>query len=71
MWTKARCLAVLEDRLPDRFTMTATFTRPLLLPATVILTAAADGEPWRIALFDEDLAKPYLVGSVDTRMHSD
>jgi hypothetical protein len=35
MWTKARCLAALQERLPPAFTVEAAFKRPILLPATV------------------------------------
>ena len=35
MWTKARCLAALESRLPDAFAVQVTFKKPILLPATV------------------------------------
>jgi acyl dehydratase len=35
MWTKARCLAALEARLPDRFTARAAFRKPIILPAKV------------------------------------
>jgi acyl dehydratase len=35
MWTKARCLAALEARLPDRFTVRAAFRKPIMLPAKV------------------------------------
>jgi acyl dehydratase len=35
MWTKARCLAALEPRLPDAFTIEVVFRKPILLPATV------------------------------------
>jgi acyl dehydratase len=35
MWTKARCLAALEPRLPDAFTVEVSFRKPILLPATV------------------------------------
>jgi acyl dehydratase len=35
MWTKARCLAALDPRLPERFTVEVTFRKPILLPATV------------------------------------
>ena len=35
MWTKARCLAALEGRLPDSFTVEVSFKRPIVLPATV------------------------------------
>jgi acyl dehydratase len=35
MWTKARCLAALEPRLPDTFTVEVTFKKPILLPGKV------------------------------------
>ncbi len=35
MWTKARCLAALEPRLPHAFSVEASFRKPILLPATV------------------------------------
>ena len=37
MWTKARCLAALEPRLPDAFTVEVAFRKPILLPATVVV----------------------------------
>jgi acyl dehydratase len=67
MWTKARALAGLQDRLPASFTMTGAFERPLLLPARVVLTVAEDDQPWPYALFDDAMDKPYLTGTVDTR----
>jgi hypothetical protein len=35
MWTKARCLAALENGLPESFNVETSFRRPILLPATV------------------------------------
>lgn len=35
MWTKARCLAALEGRLPRSFSVAVDFGKPLLLPAKV------------------------------------
>ena len=35
MWSLARCVAALENRLPDAVTVEATFKRPILLPGTV------------------------------------
>ena len=34
MWTMARCLAQLEGRLPDAFTVSVSFRRPVPLPGT-------------------------------------
>lgn len=43
MWTKARALAAVENRLPDAYTVVAEFRRPILLPATVMLGTATEG----------------------------
>ncbi len=44
MWTKARCLAALERRLPDAFTVSVRFRAPIALPSRVSFASAADGE---------------------------
>ena len=45
MWTKARCLAALEARLPGAFTVDVAFKRPLLLPSRVeLLTSGAEAD---------------------------
>jgi acyl dehydratase len=50
MWSKARCLAALEGRLPDRFTVDVAFQRPILVPATVSYTAARRDDGWEFGL---------------------
>jgi acyl dehydratase len=35
MWTTARCLAALEPRVPDAFTVEVAFKKPILLPGQV------------------------------------
>ena len=35
MWTNARCVAALDGRLPDAFSVEVAFRKPILLPATV------------------------------------
>jgi hypothetical protein len=35
MWTKARCLAALESRLPEAYRVEVRFRKPILLPARV------------------------------------
>lgn len=45
MWTKARCLAAIDSRLPDAFEVEVRFRKPIFLPGRVeLLTAARDGE---------------------------
>ena len=50
MWTKARCLAALESRLPDAFTVEVRFRRPIVLPARVEFGSAAEGEEIRFVV---------------------
>ncbi len=63
MWTKARCLAALENRLPESFTVEVAFRRPILLPATVQF-AEAGGEERTVRFGVRDARKgtPHLAG---------
>jgi MaoC like domain len=40
MWTKARCLAALEGRLPDAYAVDVAFRKPIFLPGRVTFAAA-------------------------------
>jgi acyl dehydratase len=65
MWSKARCLAALEGRLPDRYTVDVTFGRPLLLPSTVAFSAEAQPERcWRFGLYEPDTGRHHLLGTI-------
>lgn len=44
MWTKARCLAALQGRLPDAFTVEVAFKKPVLLPGTVRFGTSTDSD---------------------------
>ncbi|WP_433265730.1 MaoC/PaaZ C-terminal domain-containing protein [Micromonospora vinacea] len=60
MWSKARCLAALEARLPDAYTVEAAFKLPVPLPSTVSFARLPDGG---FALHDSR-GRPHLAGSV-------
>lgn len=64
MWTKARCLAAMESRLPNTFTVEVRFRRPIVLPARVEF--ASREEEGRIEFFVRDAKKktPHLEGSL-------
>jgi hypothetical protein len=64
MWTKARCLAALEGRLPDAYAVDVAFKLPILLPARVAFSAERTGADWRFALHDAKSGRPHLAGSV-------
>ncbi|KAA1420027.1 hypothetical protein FE697_019295 [Mumia zhuanghuii] len=44
MWTKARALAAIENRLPGAYTVDAEFRRPILLPAEVTFGHVVEGD---------------------------
>ncbi|MFF0821775.1 MaoC/PaaZ C-terminal domain-containing protein [Micromonospora haikouensis] len=66
MWSKARCLAALESRLPEAYTVEVAFKLPVPLPSTVAFTATAtaDGPAWEFALHDARSGRPHLAGSL-------
>ncbi len=67
MWTKARCLAALESRLPDSYTVEAAFKRPILLPATVAFGergSVGDAGGLRFGVRDARKGTPHLQGRV-------
>ena len=61
MWSKARSLAALEGRLPERYTVDVAFQAPILLPATVSFRAAETGDGWEFGLRG---TRPHLAGQV-------
>ncbi len=61
MWSKARCLAALEGRLPDAYTVDVAFKLPILLPARVSFHAESTGGDWK---FGVDSGRPHLAGMV-------
>lgn len=61
MWSKARCLAALESRLPDAFTVDVAFKLPVPLPGTVAFSAAP---AWEFALHDARTGRPHLIGTI-------
>ena len=64
MWTKARCLAALESRLPDSFIVDVRFRKPILLPARVELASTTEGEEIAFAVRDAKRQTPHLDGRV-------
>lgn len=65
MWSKARCLAAMEGRLPDACTVDVQFKLPVLLPAKVAFHSEpqADGS-FTFAMNDLRSGKPHLAGTV-------
>jgi acyl dehydratase len=67
MWSLARCVAAVENRLPDAVTVDATFKKPIFLPGSVAfgVEVTADGD-LAFALTSPKSGAPHLVG----RTHS-
>ena len=65
MWTKAHCLAALDKKLPEAFTVDVEFKKPILLPGTVVF-GSAGGPKTGITFGVVGAKKPstHLVGRV-------
>jgi acyl dehydratase len=64
MWTKARCLAALDGRLPDALAVDVRFRKPILLPGRVEFASDAAGEEFAFAVRDAKRQTPHLEGRV-------
>lgn len=65
MWTKARCIAGLEDQLPDSgYSVNVNFYRPLFLPSKVKFFTRQLDSGQHFSLFNKRGEKPYLTGLI-------
>jgi acyl dehydratase len=64
MWSKARALAQLENRLPDSFETEVRFRKPILLPARVEFASQDEGEEILFAVRSARKGTPHLDGVV-------
>ena len=62
MWSLARCVAAVENRLPDAVTVDVAFKKPILLPGTVAFGLSQDGADLAFALTSPKDGAPHLVG---------
>jgi acyl dehydratase len=66
MWSKARCVAAIANRLPDEVTVEVEFKKPILLPGTVAFgSRVVDDGPHRgidFSLTNPKSGAPHLVG---------
>jgi acyl dehydratase len=67
MWTKARCLAALESRLPDDFQADVRFRKPILLPGRVEFISTSERDEIAFAVRDAKRGTPHLDGSIKPR----
>ena len=64
MWTKARCLAQLDSRLPAAFAVDVAFKRPILLPSKVKFASAESDGGFAFTVRSARGDEPHLAGSV-------
>ena len=62
MWTKARSVAAIENRLPDAVTVEVAFKKPVFLPGTVAFAARQAGDGWTFAMTSPKDGSPHLLG---------
>jgi acyl dehydratase len=62
MWSKARCIAALENRLPDHVRVDVAFKKPIFLPGKARFGAEANSAGWDFALVNPKSGAPHLLG---------
>ena len=62
MWTLARSVAAIENRLPDAVSVEVAFKKPVFLPGRVAFADRADGGVHTFSLTNPDDGSPHLVG---------
>ena len=63
MWSMARCVGALENRLPDGVTVSVGFKKPVLLPGKVAFGARPVDGGWAFSLSNPRTGAPHLVGA--------
>jgi acyl dehydratase len=62
MWSLARCVGAVENRLPDAVTVEVAFKKPIFLPGTVAFGVSPYDEGLAFALTSPKSGAPHLVG---------
>lgn len=62
MWSKARCIAALENRLPDAVTVEVAFKKPIFLPGKAQFGAEKSVTGYDFALVNPKSGAPHLLG---------
>lgn len=65
MWSKARCLAALDGRLPDAVRVEVAFKKPILLPGTVAFGSQRTGDCYAFSLSSPKSGAPHLLGRTE------
>ncbi|TNM43373.1 hypothetical protein FHP29_06305 [Nocardioides albidus] len=62
MWSKARCIAALENRLPDAVRVEVAFKKPIFLPGRAQFGAQANAAGYDFTLVNPKSGAPHLLG---------
>lgn len=62
MWSKARCIAALENRLPDAVNVSVAFKKPIFLPGKVQFGAERNASGYDFTLVNPKTGAPHLLG---------
>ena len=62
MWTKARSIAAVENRLPRAVKVEVAFKTPVFLPGTVRFTSSTSAEGLGFSLANPKSGAPHLAG---------
>ncbi|KRB75857.1 dehydratase [Nocardioides sp. Root190] len=62
MWSKARCIAALENRLPDAVKVEVAFKKPIFLPGKAQFGAEKSAEGYDFTLVNPKSGAPHLLG---------
>ncbi|MGI8523791.1 MAG: MaoC family dehydratase [Nocardioides sp.] len=62
MWSLARCVAAVENRLPDAVTVEVAFKKPILLPGSVGFGVSTHDDGLAFALTSPEDGAPHVVG---------
>ncbi len=66
MWTKARAVAAIENRLPERVRVEVGFKKPIFLPGTVRFGFRGTDDGLAFAVTDARKAAPHVMGRTTT-----
>jgi acyl dehydratase len=62
MWSMARCVGALENRLPGHVTVDVAFKKPILLPGSVAFGARPTDDGYAFSLTNPQTGAPHLAG---------
>lgn len=63
MWSLARCVAALENRLPDAVRVDVAFKKPILLPGSVAFGSRPTDDGYAFSLSSPKSGAPHLAGA--------